>query len=135
MNTYYITDENYKNTDDYIKYMEENPTYGMLKIRAYAAREALPMENVKIIVKKIIGNNLVVFFEGLTDSSGMIDGIRLPTPKILDDNLISPKKASYTIVAIYDNMESEYSINMFEGICVVQNINVVPDMTVSAGGF
>ena len=90
------------NKDVYDKFILENSGSGTLKIRAYAASEALPVGGLNIIVSSVIDNDEVVFFRGVTDKSGMIPNIKLPAPKI------------------------DFSINMYDGICVVQNINFLP---------
>lgn len=111
----------------YNKFMSENTGFGNLKIRAYAASEALPVSGLNIIVSSNIDNNNVVFFRGMTDSSGMIETIKLPAPKLNLSNLEVPKTTIYNIEAYMDiNNKSNFSVNMYDGICVVQNINFVP---------
>ncbi len=111
----------------YDKFISENPGIGKLKIRAYAASEALPVSNLNIVVSTIIDNNNVVFFRGKTDTSGMIPSISLPAPKLEISNLQVPKTTTYKIEAYKDiNNISNFNVDMYDGICVVQNINFVP---------
>ena len=112
-------------TNDYTDFIKENPGIGRLKIRAYAASEALPVSNLKIVVSSIISSTKVIFYEGFTDTSGMIPNISLPAPSLID-NLEIPKTIKYDIEASMNNSVSNFSINMYDGICVVQNINFVP---------
>lgn len=112
-------------TNDYTDFIKENPGIGRLKIRAYAASEALPVSNLKIVVSSIISSTKVIFYEGFTDTSGMIPNISLPAPSLID-NLVVPKTIKYDIEASMNNNTSNFSINMYDGICVVQNINFVP---------
>ncbi len=112
-------------TNDYTDFIKENPGIGRLKIRAYAASEALPVSNLKIVVSSIISGTKVIFYEGFTDTSGMIPNISLPAPSLID-NLVVPKTIKYDIEASMNNNTSNFSINMYDGICVVQNINFVP---------
>ena len=112
-------------TNDYTDFIKENPGIGRLKIRAYAASEALPVSNLKIVVSSIISSTKVIFYEGFTDTSGMIPNISLPAPSLID-NLVVPKTIKYNIEASMNNNTSNFSINMYDGICVVQNINFVP---------
>lgn len=115
------------NKDIYNKFILENSGSGTLKIRAYAASEALPVGGLNVIVSSIIDNNEVVFFRGVTDTSGMIPNIKLPAPKLDISNLDVPKTISYKISAYMDISNTlEFFINMYDGICVVQNINFVP---------
>ena len=43
MNTYYVTDESFKTSEEYNYFLEQNPGIGYLRIRAYTASEAIPM--------------------------------------------------------------------------------------------
>ena len=72
-----INDKDYVNTDSYKSFMKSNNGYGYLRIRASAASQAIPISGVKVIVSKMIDNKKVVFFEGETDTSGMIMQIEI----------------------------------------------------------
>ena len=125
-----INDKDYVNTDSYKSFMKSNNGYGYLRIRASAASQAIPISGVKVIVSKMIDNKKVVFFEGETDTSGMIMQIELPAPKMGSDNLEAPIFTTYQINALYGNGNTNlvYSVNIYDGITVVQNIFIVPDM-------
>ena len=136
MNTYYYDDQSFKNTSLYQDFNKENPVKGNLRIRAYAANQAIPVSGIKIIISLIYQNNKIVFFEGVTNDSGIIERISLPAPRLVADNLLAPNKLTYDIDATYepDNLNQKYKINIYEDICVVQNINIVPETTF-AGEF
>ena len=125
---YNFSDLNFINSSIYQNFLEENPVYGFLKIRAFTAGGAVPIEGLKVTVSKIIDDNKVVFFEGVTNSSGVIDTITLPAPRINDENLNVPNRTKYDVSAIYDNDTYAYIVNIFENIYVIQNINVAPSM-------
>ena len=128
MNTYNINDESFKKTISYTNFLSQNPSSGYLKIRAFAASEAIPISGIKIIVSKMIDNNKVIFFEGTTNESGIIERIVLPTPSLNSNNLNIPSSITYDITAMYDNSVNTYKINMYENIYVVQTISIVPKM-------
>ena len=132
MNTYNINDKNFQLTDTYKGFIKDNPTIGNLKIRAYAAGGAIPIEGLKIIVRKIIDNNNIIFYEGETNNSGIIENIKLPAPKLEANNLTIPNQITYDIIATYtkENLNLTYKINIYENIYVVQNISIVPNMMV-----
>lgn len=115
----------FKNTVEYKNFIMNNPGNGNLKIRAYSASEALPVVGLNIVVSSLIGNTRVIFFNGKTDASGMIETINLPAPSLLD-NLEVPKTIKYDIDASMGNTRSNFTINMYDGVCVVQNINFIP---------
>lgn len=126
MNNVNITDSNFISTIVYKNFMIENTGRGILNIRASFANQALPITNLKVVVSKEIENYNVIFYEGVTNISGLIKKISLPTPPKENNDLIAPKTTTYKITAVYNNREYTYVVNMYDGICVVQNINIVP---------
>lgn len=130
MNTYYINDENFINSEAYQNFIRNNPSEGYLKIRAYAANSAIPISGLKIVVSKNIDNNNVIFFEGETNESGVIEKITLPAPKANISNLIKPNNTTYDVSATYmqNSKSTMFLVRMYENVYVVQNINVVPNM-------
>ena len=126
MNNVNITDSNFISTIVYKNFMIENTGRGILNIRASFANQALPITNLKVVVSKEIENYNVIFYEDVTNISGLIEKISLPTPPKENDDLIAPKNTTYKITTLYNNREYTYVVNMYDGICVVQNINIVP---------
>ena len=126
MNNVNITDSNFISTIVYKNFMIENTGRGILNIRASFANQALPITNLKVVVSKEIENYNVIFYEGVTNISGLIEKISLPTPPTENDDLIAPKNTTYKITTLYNNREYTYVVNMYDEICVVQNINIVP---------
>ena len=135
MNTYNINDKNFINSLIYQKFLEDNPGRGYLSIRAYAASQAIPISGLKIVVSTVIDNNKVLFFEGSTNTSGVIEGISLPAP-LLKSDLTIPNKVIYQVEATYpeNNLSKVYDVNMYDNISVIQNISVVPNMNIEMGG-
>lgn len=127
---YNIKDENFTNSSLYKNFIKNNPSSGGLRVRAYAASEAIPISGLKVVVSTNIENNDVVFFEGYTNESGITDKIILPTPKLDTDNLIVPNTTTYTITTTYipNNKIQVYQVSMYENVCVIQNVSIVPDM-------
>ena len=137
MNTYNINDKNFINSDLYKKFISENPSRGSLRIRAYTASGAIPVKGLKVIISTEYDGNNIIFYEGATNESGLIEKISLPTPKlVVDNNETIPKKTTYEILAIYESedLNKVYKVNMYEDVCVVQNINVAPK-TLDVGDF
>ena len=83
---------------------------------------------MNIIIKTTYKGNQILFYEGKTNKSGLIEKIELPAPKIVLDNLVVPEQIIYEVVANYpqEDFTATYKVNMYEDICVVQNINVPP---------
>ena len=132
MNTHNINDASFINTDAYKTFMNNNPSRGNLRIRAYAASGAIPISNLKITVRTKINNDNVIFFEGTTNESGVIDKISLPAPKLNPDNLDKPATTTYEVVATYTPNDSTgvYRVNIYENVYVIQTISIVPEMRI-----
>lgn len=127
-NTVNINDENFKNSEVYQNFLKNNPATGNLIIRAYAANEAIPIRNMRVIVSLEIDGYNVIFFDGTTDDSGMIPRLTLPAPGYNPNNLVAPLFTTYDVSANYMNLNYNYKVNIYDNICVVQNINVIPEI-------
>ena len=136
MNIYNVNDKEFTNSEEFQNFLKNNPAIGNLKIRAYAASGAVPIKGLKVVISTDINDNTkVIFFEGTTNESGVIEKISLPVPRINLDNMMAPNTKVYDLETTYDvgNVKALYKVNMYDNIYVVQNINVVPDLKV--GGF
>jgi len=136
LNTYNINDDNFINSDLYKDFIKENPSRGNLRIRAYTASGAIPIKDLKVTISTQYKSANIIFYEGETNESGVIEKISLPAPKLINDNLDVPKKTTYEILAVYEpeKLNNVYKVNMYEDVCVVQNINVAPK-TLDVGEF
>lgn len=130
MNIYNFNDDIFKQTQLYKDFISKNPTEGYLKIKASAASQAVPISGLNIIISKVIDNNKVIFFEGNTNESGIIERIILPAPRLLESNLDTPNSTEYDINATYNlnNINKIYKVKIYENIYVIQNISIVPEM-------
>lgn len=137
MNTYNIKDESFINSPSYQQFLRDNPSRGYLSIRAYAASQAIPISGLRIVISTIIDNNRVIFFEGSTNISGVIEGISLPAPLLAQSDLTVPNKLVYQVEATYgpNSLSKVYDINMYENISVIQNISIAPNMNLETGGL
>ena len=123
----------FKNSENYQTFLKNNPSVGYLKIRAYAARGAVPISNMKIVVTKDIEEEKIIFFEGVTNESGIIERITLPAPKQVENDLLKPNNTVYDIKATYDGIDTNYQVRIYENILVIQPISVIPDMSKMGG--
>ena len=127
--TYNVNDKDFLNSELYRNFIEENPALGFLKIRAYAASGAVPIGGLSIVISKEIGGYKVIFFEGVTNDSGVIERIALPAPRMSSDNMMAPIIITYDINTTYEGESRLYKVNVYDDIYVVQNINVTPNIS------
>ena len=119
-----VSDERLKSYKPYNDFLNENKGIGYLKIRAFTASEAVPIVNLNITVTKEIGEYDVIFFEGVIDSSGMINDIALPACDRSISNLEVPSCAVYNVSAKKDKFnENFYNVKVYNGIKTLTTIN------------
>lgn len=128
MNEIFYDDEVFRQSEMYQNFIRENPLTGCLKIRATSANEAVPIENINIRISKQINGYKIIFFEGKTDTSGMINNIILPAPNETENDEIIPLFTTYDIEAIYspNNFKANYKVSIIPNVCLIQYINIVP---------
>ena len=135
MNIVNFNDPNFMSSSTYQDFVNQNASSGYLNIRAYAANKALPIKDLKVIVSKVLNNTKVIFYSGITDESGIIERIVLPTPTISNNDEVVPKSQDYDIEATYENQKLFYKVVMYSNISVNQNINVVPNIRLDGSSY
>ena len=125
-----ISFEEFKNTDLYADFLNENSDFGNLKVQAFTAYGAIPIPNTSIVVYKDIEEYRVVFFQGLTDISGIISNISLPAPKMVTSNEETPIYTIYNMTAFNEGYETlkNYTIGMLGGVNVIQYVKMMPEI-------
>lgn len=108
---------------DYRDFLRENPGRGMLKVQASRAGGAYPVTGLRVAVVKNFRDGEHVFFSGLTDANGMIDGIELPAPPVENSlEYALPDKAANYILKTFSSeyQDSERVVDIFGGIKTIQ---------------
>lgn len=120
-----ISFDDFKKTDLYEDFIRENSSVGNLKVQVFTAYEAIPISNTTILITKDIEEYKVVFFRGITDSSGIISDIVLPAP-VMSNSLEVPNYTIYELTALNPGYESlkNFNIGMFGGVNVIQYVKM-----------
>lgn len=126
----YITLDEFKTFPEYKTFIRENHDTGILKINVFTAGGAIPLSNTNILIMKQIGNYNVLFFNGMTNSMGVIDDIILPTPERITNNTDLPRYTFYELSAIHTGYQDikQYTISMFGGTKVIQYVRLTPEV-------
>ena len=59
-------------------FLDAHPERGTLRVQVSTGRGLFPVEGARVEVYRDFGDQRVVFYEGVTDRSGIVDDIRLP---------------------------------------------------------
>ena len=129
----------FKNLPEYQDFINENPGVGTVKVQVFTAYGAIPVPDTAILITKVIGNYNVVFFQGDTDSSGIIDNIELPAPVAvpISNPDVVPGYTLYDMIAIHEGYETlkKYSIAMFGDVKIIQYVKMTPVVNLEGGAI
>ena len=106
-------------TVSYDEFLRRNTATGTLKVQASRARGALPTAGVRISIINRFSDARVLFFDGLTDADGIIDGIILPAPPAADslNSDTARRGAIYQVFANHPSFEPQiYEVEVFDSI-------------------
>lgn len=123
---YNFDSQEFKSTDMYKDFIRENSARGILKVEAHSSTNAYPLKNVRVIVSKMIGNDKVIFYDGVTNESGIIENIILPT-KVMTDEVNSADDIIFTMydleASYLDNdLKKDYNVSIFDNVKVIQPV-------------
>ena len=70
-------------------FLDRNPGRGALRVQVSTGRGLFPVEGARVEIYRYFGPERTVFYEGVTDSSGIVEGIRrLDAPAGPADRLV-----------------------------------------------
>lgn len=122
----YFDSSEFKNTTTYKNFMNINNGKGILKVEASTASEAYPIKDVEITISKKLDGKDIIFYKGVTNDSGIIDGIVLPTRKMTDnvEDVSDIFFTTYDLVANSKkyNLKKEYDVSIFDNVKVIQPV-------------
>ena len=106
------------------------PTNGFLTIRTYTSAAQLPVEDVTVSVTRPDSKGTRLFATRITDESGLVGPIAIPTPD-RSESLQAGVAAPYTtvdIIADHPNYERVLVENaqVFAGVLSQQDIALIP---------
>ena len=108
---------------DYREFLREHPSRGMLKIQASRASGAYPVPGLRVSLIKDFTDGEHLFYSGITDANGIIDGIELPAPPVENslEYALPDKAASYILRTFSpDYADTERAVEIFGGIKTIQ---------------
>lgn len=75
-----ISNENVQTPKDWINFENRNTSNGFLKVQVYSAKGAFPLKDARVIIFKELDNQRKIFYEMVTDESGITQPVSLPAP-------------------------------------------------------
>ena len=104
---------------------------GRLRIRAYTAGGALPVENALVKIRGTDENNRLVAYTLLTDVDGLTPEVPLPAPPEISSLSPAPKESPYSVYDVEISADGYFTkkisgMTIFSGVNSVQLVNMIP---------
>ena len=104
---------------------------GTLRVRAYTASGALPVEGATVRIMGALENNRLVAYSSITDRNGQSDLFTLPAPSVNYSLAPMANELPYSVYDLEISAPGYYTkkirgITVFPGINSIQLINMIP---------
>ena len=104
------------------------PSVGYIQVHAYTSYAQIPLENVTVAVTAADGTAIAL---RLTDRSGQIRPVEIPTPELSESQSPGAEQKPYTTVILrarlpgYEQIEAE-NVQVFADTVTWQNLEMIP---------
>jgi hypothetical protein len=104
---------------------------GKLRIRAYTAGGALPVENALVKIKGAEESNRLVAYTLITDYDGLTPEVTLPAPSLEYSFSPDPSEAPFSVYDLEISAPGFYTkrisgLTVFPGVNSIQLVNMIP---------
>lgn len=104
---------------------------GTLRVRAYTAGGALPVEGAVVRVVGSSEDNRLIAFSSLTDRDGLSELLILPAPSVDFSLTPDPAELPYSLYDLEVSVPGYYTkrikgLTVFSGINSIQLVNMIP---------
>ncbi len=104
---------------------------GTLRVRAYTAGGALPVEGAVVRVMGALEDNRLVAFSSITDRDGLTELFTLPAPSVDYSLAPNPEELPYSVYDLEISANGYYTkringLTVFSGINSIQLANMIP---------
>ena len=104
---------------------------GKLRIRAYTAGGARPVENALVKIRGAEEDNRLVAYTLVTDFDGLTPEVRLPAPSLEYSLSPDPLEAPYSVYDVEISAPGYYTkrisgLTVFPGVNSIQLVNMIP---------
>lgn len=128
----------------YEQFLSQNPGIGALRVQVFSGQQAIPIPNAEVTVTKEFSDGQKVFFDGITDISGIVDNIELPAPSREISESPQPRGDGVQMLLPYlqynvmvteaRHRPQEYTnVAIFDGIKSIQPVRMTPVQFANGG--
>ena len=113
----------------YEEFMTDNPKKGYLTVKTFCDND-IPLDGIRVRIKKDFSNGERIFFDGYTDEKGNIYDILLPAPDHTDIEKSDQNGCPYTVYEVETSHENYFtssadSVKSFDHIESIYPIKII----------
>lgn len=124
------TSENMQRQEDWMNFEARNTSNGFLKVQVYSARGAFPLKDARVVISKEFDNQQKIFYEMVTDESGITEPVSLPAPDASHSFVVDGMRPyeNYNIEVSKDGFQTSLreGLPIFPGVVSLQPIQLRP---------
>ncbi len=124
------TSENMQRQEDWMNFETRNTSNGFLKVQVYSAQGAFPLKDARVIISKEFNNQQKIFYEMVTDESGITEPVSLPAPDASHSFVVDGMRPyeNYNIEVSKEGFQTSLreGLPIFPGVVSLQPIQLRP---------
>ena len=113
------------------EFVRTHPGRGVLRVQAETGRGTFPVKGALVRVSKVIGGALQEFYRGITDESGILEGMILPAlPGGLSQNSVTAGESGTEYIVSVEQPdyipENGQQVTIYDKVETLLNVALVP---------
>lgn len=122
--------ENIQQQEDWMNFEARNTSNGFLKVQVYSAQGAFPLKDARVVISKELDNQQKIFYEMVTDESGITQPVSLPAPDASHSFVVDGMRPyeNYNIEVSKQGFQTSLreGLPIFPGVVSLQPIQLRP---------
>lgn len=124
------TSDTMQKQEDWMNFEARNTSNGFLKVQVYSAQGAFPLKDARVVISKELDNQQKIFYEMVTDESGITQPVSLPAPDASHSFVVDGMRPyeNYNIEVSKQGFQSTLreGLPIFPGVVSLQPIQLRP---------
>ncbi len=124
------TSENMQRQEDWMNFETRNTSNGFLKVQVYSAQGAFPLKDARVVISKEFDNQQKIFYEMVTDESGITEPVSLPAPDASHSFVVDGMRPyeNYNVEVSKEGFQTSLreGLPIFPGVVSLQPIQLRP---------
>lgn len=117
----------------YEEFLQQHPGTGLLRVQVSTARGTFPVPGAQVEVSRLFGGRRRILYSRMTDNSGVVEGLRLPTQSrgaSLEESTAGGSGTEYQVSVYHPGYLPLrlQSVTLFDGIETILPVALEPQV-------